>query len=509
MNTLTTKILGAVLALASLVALPAGANESVRLTDTIKKGVGAINLLKDLTPAQLETLRTLSGGKLIFGVDINEAANGSEKSTTQGVAIKDIRLSLSFKDGSTKSYNLAEGCCSTKTQALVAEKGSSTRKLWYTLLGETGSSRITNANKIQSVFDDTLTITAPDDLSGLTAAVLNVSLLATDDSKGDPEGFYDFSGGFEDLALLNPTDAKFLDELRPGRDGAPGIIKKEPKEVEEDDDDDGDDHHDSETPAPALEVEKWNYLPSAETYYMVAYEDLFPKNGDYDYNDLVVAYQVRYGMNKENKVVAISGAAYILARGAAFSHDFHLRIPIPANVTSTLECNRIGIKPAYNGVCSATDPVQASGTVDMTLFPDTLNIFPDPMGWSVFINVFSGRQLVAGPRSTFSLKLNTPVDATALGAAPFDPYLFVRNTGKTIQLLQVNAAMKDPNGYPGAMLMPSDKWLWPYEKTAITVAYPNFATFVSSQGSQATNWYNTSVPEKVFTRLPATSVWAW
>ncbi len=90
------------------------------------------------------------------------------------------------------------------------------------------------------------------------------------------------------------------------------------------------------------------------------------------------------------------------------------------------------------------------------------------MNYSVFINAFSGRSLVPGPRSTFNIKLDTPVDAAALGAAPFDPYLFVRNTGKTIQLLQVNAAAVDPAGYPGGMLLPSDKWRWPYEKTAIS-----------------------------------------
>ena len=42
------------LAFATFFTVQARAIDSVRLTDTIKQGSGAINLLKDLTPAQLQ-----------------------------------------------------------------------------------------------------------------------------------------------------------------------------------------------------------------------------------------------------------------------------------------------------------------------------------------------------------------------------------------------------------------------------------------------------------------------
>ena len=56
------------LAFATFFTVQARAIDSVRLTDTIKQGSGAINLLlKDLTPAQLQALHT--NDQLVFGVD--------------------------------------------------------------------------------------------------------------------------------------------------------------------------------------------------------------------------------------------------------------------------------------------------------------------------------------------------------------------------------------------------------------------------------------------------------
>jgi hypothetical protein len=65
---------------------------STRLKHTISKGSGDINLLlaqgnKAISPVFLETIRLQNNGMLMLGVDINEASSGSEKSTSQGVAV--------------------------------------------------------------------------------------------------------------------------------------------------------------------------------------------------------------------------------------------------------------------------------------------------------------------------------------------------------------------------------------------------------------------------------------
>ncbi|MFZ4700955.1 MAG: LruC domain-containing protein, partial [Candidatus Methylumidiphilus sp.] len=162
-----------------------------------------------------------------------------------------------------------------------------------------------------------------------------------------------------------------------------------------------------------------------------------------------------------------------------------------------------------NFACNGVNPPVASGTVDVTVFADTGKIFPNQYTdyRKIFTNTLFGAAYLKGPKSSFSISLDQPVDPASIGVAPFDPYLYVRDTKQTIQLLQVNAAIKDTNGYPYAMLMPMG-WNWPYEKTDIRTAYPQFNTFTASQGASSVNWYGFPAKSQFFP-APQPSVWAW
>ena len=77
------------------------------------------------------------------------------------------------------------------------------------------------------------------------------------------------------------------------------------------------------------------YVPAADEWFTVAYEDLFPRRGDYDFNDLVISYRCRIDLNANGDVVQLSGEAYLRARGAGYVHDWDLRIPL-ANQSTAL-----------------------------------------------------------------------------------------------------------------------------------------------------------------------------
>jgi len=140
-----------------LIAGIANAQESVRLTDVIKSsGAGNVDFFKDVTAEQLEQLRLDNGGSIVIGVDVNESANGTEKAATQAVTLGALTLTVTYSDNTQKVYDLASGCCTTETQALVAEAPDTLRLPHYTLLGESGSSRITANNTIQGNFDSTI-----------------------------------------------------------------------------------------------------------------------------------------------------------------------------------------------------------------------------------------------------------------------------------------------------------------------------------------------------------------
>jgi hypothetical protein len=472
--------------------------ESIKLTDVIKSnGTGNIDLLKDVTASQLEEYRVDNNGKIVLGVDVNEDSSGTEKASSQAVAIKSVAMTVTFANGYQivyDSYDSTNDCCSTETIALLAENPDTVREPYYTLLGESGSARISSANAIQDEFDSTLQITVPDKLFNgdngtIIEAVVDIVLLDTNTSLGDPEAFYDYSNGFEDLAILNAQDALFIDDYAAGRDEAPALILTNPPPTTD-----------------PLSVSTWNYFPSAESFYIVGYEDLYPQIGDYDFNDLTVAYRVRYGFNTDNQVVSIKGIAYLLTRGAAYNHNWHLKISLPQTVLASLSCVTY-IDPQTSQTCSPDNPPSYQGIADIVLFDKTLQIFTDPLSSSPLVNTLPGQSFILGPKATFTLELDTPIPSESIGSAPFDPVLEVLNTGESIQLLQVDPDFKDLNGYPFGMLLPN-AWQPPYEYIDLNDAYPLFQSFVDSEGTQSLDWYNTFEPSNVV-EIPPRDVWAW
>jgi LruC domain-containing protein len=478
---------------------------SLPLSDVIKsQGTGNIDLFKDVSAEQLEQYRLDHGAMLVIGVDINESASGSEKASTQGVAIKRMVLDVRFDDGSQLllDSSLSPNCCFTESQALLAEVPLQTRSQYYTLLGESGSSRISSTNSIQELFDSTLKIELDQPLfdpAGKTAvsADLQIVLLQTNDSLGDPEAFYDFSGGFEDLALLNAVDAAFIDAYAAGREEAPTVILTNPPA--EDD---------------TLSISSWNYFPSASSFYVVGYEDLYPYKGDYDFNDLTVAYRIQYGLNSDGDVVAVQGLAYLVTRGSSFSHDWRLAITLPPGADGVVSCS---LTPDYRypllqESCPGQDGALQEGLFDLAVFSDTLVIFPDPAG-SLFVNsqrLYSAPwnlKFFPGPKAEFRLDFDAPVTAAGLQSPPYDPYLFVRDTNQEVRLMEVDPAYQDIDGYPFGMLL-TDNWKPPLEFTDTAVAYPQFDEFVSSEGASSTAWYLDFLIDYIV-EIPNSSGWAW
>ena len=472
--------------------------DSKPLTDGVgTQCKGVINLFKDASATDLETYRQDNGGSLAFGINVNEAKEGTETALSQGISLKDAALTLTFSDGREKTYSIANGSCYTETYTLLAEVGNPTRKLQYTLLGSDETNRTGALNAIQDTYDSTLKCYIPDKLASSSSKVVSASLdvqtVNTDVSKGDPEAFYDCTGNPETLALLNGADRRYIEQYQSGGLQAPAKAMTNP------------------TPIPdPLAVTSWNSFPSGNTFYFVAYEDMYPNQGDYDFNDLVVAYKVQLGLNSNNQVVKIVGNAYLMAKGAAYSHDWHLRITLPGTVKTAINCaTSLATSPQTNFACNGSSPMLSAGTADVTMFVDTGKLFPSQFTdyRRVFTNTMFGAAYLKGPKSTFSISLDKPVDPATIGIAPFDPYLYVRDTKQTIQLLQVNAAIKDANGYPYGMLMPAG-WNWPYEKTDVRTTYPQFNNFTATQGASSINWYNFPTKYQFFPS-PQPTVWAW
>jgi hypothetical protein len=199
------------------ITLPAWPEIPVVLTDTINKGNGTIDIFKDITSAELK--QYLQGGTVFLGVDLNENASGNESSNSVGVAIKELELLIST-DAGVVTYNSFY----TNTTAMIQEMGGSQPGLYYTLFGSTGSNALTGSSGFDlSSFDDVIEIENINIDSEILGAQLRISFLDTADG-GENESFFDYSGGFEDFALLIQSDAATLESADIGIDTAPEFI---------------------------------------------------------------------------------------------------------------------------------------------------------------------------------------------------------------------------------------------------------------------------------------------
>ncbi|MGF1872643.1 LruC domain-containing protein [Photobacterium indicum] len=453
---------------------------SVKLKDTIKQGSGTIDVFraqtqnKNPTAAELEAFRVNNGGKLVFAVDVNEAANGTEKASSQGVAVESASITV-VSGGITTTFS----DFSTPTRSMLAKTGTTERTGYYTIIGETGSSRVTpnaNSDVNGSSFDEVLIITVGQDLSSATAVTLNVTLLDTNISLGDPEAFYDFSGGFEDVALISDEDNSVLTGLGAGQAEAPLVI----------------------TQGQVLNpIDAWVYYPSSTEYFLAAYEDLYPVKGDYDFNDLVIGYRVGFGMNND-QVTSMLIYGYIIARGSSYNHDWYLHLAYPDGTSGsgTLNLFKPGSTEQEEGYPIA---ITQLNDFDQKILISSKTLMTQ-VG-SEMVNTLTDKALVQGHKFSISMDYDALIDVSQLDTAPYDPYLYVKNSGYEIHLpnkparlgISVNnsetgSGFKDSSGYPFVIIIPDD-WEPPLENTDLGEAYIDFLNHVASSDNTFSSWY--------------------
>ncbi|AJR06322.1 hypothetical protein H744_1c1299 [Photobacterium gaetbulicola Gung47] len=481
----------------SMLSQAMAAEQSILLKDTVStQGSGSIDLFNALiqqnnpTAATLENLRAENNNSLVLAVDVNEAANGTEKASSQGVAVESVTLTV-VSDGNTFTFT----DFSTPTQSLLAKAGQTDRTLFYTLIGRTGSSSLTsNTGWEGTSFDAVLTIPVNVSLENATSVVVEITFLETNTSLGDPEAFYDFTAGPEDLAMLSQTDAATLTEEAPGQDEAPLVITQN---------------------QIGSETDSWVYYPSSVEYYVAAYEDNYPVKSDYDFNDLVVGYRVGYGMTGQ-QVTSLIVYGYMIARGSGYTHDWHLHIGLPdaASGTGTLNLFKPDSAEQESGY---PQTFSLTGSFDKRLLQGTKSLMRSPS--SEFANTEIDIDLIKGHKFSVAFDFDTPIEISSISLPPYDPYLYVQNTGYEIHLPEyasrlgssVNNAeaiggFKNEQGYPFAIIIPED-WEPPLEREDLGGVYTTFLEFVTSNGEQEDAWYNAPAQDKI--KQIGKAFWKW
>jgi len=266
---------------------------------------------------------------------------------------------------------------------------------------------------------------------------------------------------------------------------------------------DGDDSYPND-PARAFN----NFYPAAG-YGTLAFEDLWPGKGDYDFNDLVMNYRFKIITDASNKVTEISSTFVIRAIGAGLQNGFGFQLPTASVVQTDIETSGSKLTESYITVGSnGLESGQERPTI--IVFDNVNKIMPSPGGFGV--NVQPGAPYVDPDTTVVSLLFKPGTySINDIGIDRFNPFLIVdMDRGKEIHLPDhVPTSLANPAWFktseddsdpasgryyktitnlPWAIRIASD-FDYTIESVQITSAYLKFAPWAESGGSSYPDWY--------------------
>lgn len=279
-------------------------------------------------------------------------------------------------------------------------------------------------------------------------------------------------------------------------------------EVQGDKDNDGVD--DSQDDYPEDNTKAFNnYYPSSSKYATLAFEDLWPGKGDYDFNDLIIDYRYNSITNKDNKVVQLDCDFQVRAIGAGYHNGFGIQLNVKPNVVSNITGQTL-VHSYLSFSSNKTESNQNKAVI--IFFDDAFAITNHPGGSTKYVNTVSTETYVTPGKKTISVTFTTPQTKDALGSIPYNPFLIIDGTrGRELHL--PNYAPTDladskyfgtiddnsdatksryyvtSNTLPWALNIPS-QFDYPLEKTKITSSYLKFGSWATSNGTTYTDWYD-------------------
>ena len=241
----------------------------------------------------------------------------------------------------------------------------------------------------------------------------------------------------------------------------------------------------------------------------LAFEDLWPAQGDFDFNDLVVDYSFSNITNSKNRLVETYATFILRAAGASYKDGFGFQLQgnIAANdimVTGSMLTGQL-IKQASNGLESAQNKPT------FIVFDNALNLIKFP-GSGIGINTTSGAPYVKNDTIVLHIAFAPDKYSLAdLNIAAFNPFLIVnQNRAKEVHLVDyAPTALADIANFgkfsdtsnpaqgryyrtkanlPWAINIP-ERFDYPFEKTDILKAYLKMGLWAQTSGFSCADWY--------------------
>lgn len=247
------------------------------------------------------------------------------------------------------------------------------------------------------------------------------------------------------------------------------------------------------------------YYPSKSVWGTIAFEDMWPAEGDYDLNDLVISYQYKFAMNAENKVVHMDGSYKPLAAGASFNNGFGVQLPLTPNMVKRVGGQKLSsnyITLSANG----TESNQSSAVI--VPFDSYKSLFASNPN---YINTVQNSAPVKSDTAHINIQFTSVLQEDFTARAPFNPFLISNQTrGREVHLVnqlptdladksllstQSDNSNVQKNRYyitkenkPFALDI-FGTYDYPVEKKAIYDVYKYFSQWALSGGVQYADWY--------------------
>lgn len=250
------------------------------------------------------------------------------------------------------------------------------------------------------------------------------------------------------------------------------------------------------------------YYPAKDVFGTLAYEDLWPSRGDYDFNDKVINYNYHRVRNANNLVVDLKSTFVLRAMGASFHNGFGFQFDVPSSAVesvtgSLLTEGIVTLNP--NG----TEAGQSKATI--IAYEDGYKLLPHTGGGVIGVNTTPGAPYVTPDTLRLSVHFQDYPTVSALGTAPFNPFIFIRgDRGREVHLPDLaptalanpayfgtfddnsipaeNRYYKSANHLPWAINI-VESFDYPIEKAAIINAHLKFAEWAESNGILYPDWY--------------------
>jgi len=241
------------------------------------------------------------------------------------------------------------------------------------------------------------------------------------------------------------------------------------------------------------------------------FEDLYPSKGDYDFNDLVIQYNLQPYKTDQNKLDSLICTFKIKAFGASFRNGFGFQLP-------NIRTSKVKKVPGYVLKGNSIFTMKPKGTEEnqvtstFIVYDDSFDLMEHP-GVGTGVNTESWIPFITP--ETIVLKIvfrDGKVDYDDLDIGNFNPFLIIdQNRGTEIHFVNnkptnlfnyglftlydddsdpsIDRYFLTENNLPWVINVPRTNFMWMNERETITNGYLKFYEWAESEGNLYKNWY--------------------